>query len=74
MVISSLGRLGGFQLAYDYNGHSASSPPPYGISWNPIRASLTLDAFDRLFVRGTAYVAPRTWREPGFGVEVGGRL
>jgi hypothetical protein len=73
VVVPIKGR-GMFQLGWDYNIHATSNPKPYHIGWNPIRASVTLNPVDRLFVRGTGFASPQALGELGFGVEIGGRL
>lgn len=73
-VMVSLGRLGSLDFGYDYNLRTVGVAKPYSTGWDPFRVALTLNPFDRIFVRGAVISAPQTFLEPGFSVEVGGRL
>lgn len=72
-VLISLGRLGRVELGYDFNWR-ANIREDGSSKVSPIRASLTIDLFSRVFVRGRALTTVDDFTHPGFGLEVGGRI
>lgn len=71
-----LGRLGHLEVAWDANAMSflGDETRPPGSHASPVRAGITVDVVDRLFVRAGAHASPKTITEPGFSLEAGLRL
>jgi hypothetical protein len=72
-VLVSLGWLGRAEVGYDFNWRANGRID--GVSKvSPIRASLTIDILNRAFVRARALTTVDDFTNPGFALEVGGRI
>lgn len=72
-LLVSLGWLGRIELGYDFNWRSNRREEGLSVV-SPIRASLTIDILNRAFVRARAHTTRDDVTNPGFAVEIGGRL
>lgn len=69
----SLGWLGRVELGYDFNWRANGRADSIS-KVSPIRASLTIDILSRAFIRARALTTVDDVTNPGFALEVGGRI